>query len=100
MTELFPTKLYSKMFIKTINTWAVPLVRYSWSYLKRTMEELKQMDQRTRKLMSMHEALHLWDDTDRFYQEKKEEEDLPVFKIAMMYIYDSKTTYTCEEENW
>ena len=50
------TKLFSRNPIKGINTWAVPLVRYLGPFLKRTREELKQMDQRTRKIMTMHEG--------------------------------------------
>ena len=37
------------------------------------MVELKQKDQRTRKLMTMHKALHPKDDTDRLYVSRKEE---------------------------
>ena len=44
-----------------------PLIRYSGPFLKWTREELKQMDQRTRKLMTMHKALHPRDDIDRLY---------------------------------
>ena len=50
----------------------VPLVRYSGPFLKRTREELEQMDQRTRKLMTMHKALHPRDDTDWLYVSRKE----------------------------
>ena len=57
---------------KRINTWAVPLVRYSGPFLKWTRDELKQMDQRTRKLMTMHKALHPGDDADRLYVSRKE----------------------------
>ena len=32
--KLIETKLYSRNFIKIINTWAIPLVRYSGSFLK------------------------------------------------------------------
>ena len=60
--KLFETKLSSRNLIKGINSWAVPLVRYSGHFLKWTQEELKQMDQRTRKLMTMHKALHPKDD--------------------------------------
>ena len=35
-------------------------------------EELKQMDQRTRKLMTMHKALHPRDDVDRLHVSRKE----------------------------
>ena len=54
-----------------INTWAVPLVKYWGPFLKWTRDELKQMDQRTRKLMTMHKALHPRDDVDRLYVSKK-----------------------------
>ena len=52
------TKLSNRNLIKGINIWAVPLVRYSGPFLKWTRDELEQMDQRTRKLMTMHKALH------------------------------------------
>ena len=70
---LLETKLCSRNLIKGINTWAVLLVRYSGPFLKRTREELKQMDQRTRKLMTMHKALHPRDNVDRLYVSRKEE---------------------------
>ena len=52
--KLLETKLSSRNLIKRINTWAVPQVRYSGPFLKWIRDELKQMDQRTRKLMTMH----------------------------------------------
>ena len=70
--KLLETKLSSRNLIKGINTWAVPLIRYSGSFLKWTRDELKQMDQRTRKLMTMHKALHPRDDVDRLYVSRKE----------------------------
>ena len=66
------TKRSSRNLIKGINTWAVSLVRYSGPFLKWTREELKQMDQRTRKLMTMHKASHPRDDVDRLYVSRKE----------------------------
>ena len=51
-----------------------PLVRYSKPLLKWTRHEFKQIDQRTWKLMTMHEALHPRDDVDRLYVSRKEEE--------------------------
>ena len=56
--KLLETKLNSRNLIKGINTWAVPLVRYSGPFLKWTREELKQMDPR--------------DDVDRLYVSRKE----------------------------
>ena len=70
--KLLETKLSSRNLIKGINTWALPLVIYSGPFLKWTKDELKQMDQRTRKLMTMHKALHPRDDVDRQYVSRKE----------------------------
>ena len=55
--KLLETKLNSSDLIKEVNTWTVPtVVRYSRPFLKR--DELRQMDQRSRKLISMNKALH------------------------------------------
>ena len=70
--KLLETKLSSRNLIKGMNTWAVPLIRYSGPFLKWTRDELKQMDQRTRQLMTMHKALHPRDDVDRLYVSRKE----------------------------
>ena len=70
--KLLETKLFSRNLIKRINIWAVPLVRYFGPFLKWTRDELKQKDQRTRKLMIMHKALHPRDDVDRLYVSRKE----------------------------
>ena len=69
--NLLETKLSSRNLVQGINTWAVLLVRYSCAFLKVTGDELKQMDQRTRKL-KMHKALHPRDDVDRLYVSRKE----------------------------
>ena len=42
--KLLETKLNSRNLIKGINTWAVPLVRYSGPFLKWARDELRQMD--------------------------------------------------------
>ena len=70
--KLLERKLSSRNLIKGINTWAALLVIYSGPFLKWTREELRQIDQRTRKLMTMHKALYLRDDVDRLYVPRKE----------------------------
>ena len=70
--KLLETKLSSRNLIKGINTWAVAIVRYSGPFPKWTRDELRQMDQRTIKLMTMHKALHPRDDVDRIYVPRKE----------------------------
>ena len=62
--KLLETEQYSRNLIKEINTWAFHFVRYLGSFSKGTKEELRQMDQRTRKLRAMSKALHPSDDVD------------------------------------
>ena len=62
--KLPETKLSSRNLIKGMHTWAVTLVRYSGPILKLT-RELKQPDQKTRKLITIH-------DVDRLYVSRKE----------------------------
>ena len=69
--KLLETKLNRRNLVKGINTWAVPLVRYSRPFLKWT-RELKQMDQWTRKFMTNHKALHPRDDVDNLYVSRRE----------------------------
>ena len=59
------------------------------------------MDQRTRKLMTMHKALHAKDDVDRLcVPRKEEEEDLPALKTVLTHQYnDLETTYKSVEED-
>ena len=70
--KLLETKLNSRNHFKGINTWAVSLVRYSGPFLKWTRDELRQIDPRSRKLLTMHKALHPRDDVDRLYVSRKE----------------------------
>ena len=70
--KLLETKLKGRNLIKGINTWAVPLVRYSGPFLKCTRDELRQVDQRKRKLMTMYKALYPRDDVDKLYVSRKE----------------------------
>ena len=62
--KLLETKVCSRNLIKGINIY---LVRYSGPVLEWTREELKQMDQRTSKLMTMPKAIHPRDNVYRLY---------------------------------
>ena len=101
--KLLETKLSCRNLIKGINVWAVPFVRYSGPFLKWTRDELKQMDQRTRKLMSMHKVLHPRDDVDRLYVSRKEGGGgLVIIEDSVDARYsDSKTTLeNTKEDGW
>ena len=47
--KLLETKLYHRKLIKGINTWAVPLVKYSRHVLNWTRDELKQNGPKNKK---------------------------------------------------
>ena len=88
--KVLETKLNSSNLVKGINTWAVVLVRYSGLFLKWVREELKQMDQRTRKLMAMNKALHPKNDVNRLYVSRREgREYLPALKTALTLRYNA-----------
>ena len=70
--KVLETKLNSRNLMKGINTWAVSLMRYSAPFLDWTVDELKAMDRRTRKLLTMHKAFHPKDDVDRLYVGRKD----------------------------
>ena len=70
--KLLETKLYSQNLIKEINIQAVSLIRYSGPFLKWMREDRKQIDEGTRKLMTMHKALYPRDGVDRLYVLRKE----------------------------
>ena len=50
-----------------VNTWAVATLRYSTGVVDWTVEELKELDRKTRKMMTLHGALHPKNDVDRLY---------------------------------
>ena len=71
--KLLKTKFCSRNLSKKINTWAILLVIYSGLFLKWTREELQQMNQTTRKIMTMHSALHQIHDLNSIYVPRKVE---------------------------
>ena len=71
------TKLCDRNLIKGLNTWVILLVRYSGLFLKWTRDELRQMEQRSRKLVSMEMTLRARHVSDRFYVSRKGGRGLP-----------------------
>ena len=55
-----------------INTWAVGVVRYSAGIVYLTMEEVANMDRRTRKISAMNGCLHTRSNVARLYLPRKE----------------------------
>ena len=65
------TKLNGRNIVKNINTWAIPVLRYSAPFLSWTKTELQSIDGKTRKLLTMHNGLHPRNDVDRLYIPRK-----------------------------
>ena len=57
--------------IKAINRWAVPVVKYIDGIIGWTRAELEDLDQKTWKRTSAHNALHPQSDVDRLYLHAK-----------------------------
>ena len=70
--KILEIKFCCRNLIKGINARVVLFLRHSRPFLKLTRVELQPMDQKTRKLMMMHKALHPRDDIDRLYASRKE----------------------------
>ena len=81
-----------------IKTCAVLFVRYSWSSLKWTKEEIGQIDLRTRKLMTLLNVLHPRDDIDYMCQEKNEEDYIKKSKERLIIAINNSTNNI--KANW
>ena len=74
--KILETRLNGGNPITGINKWAISLLRDSAAFLDWTGAELEQMDRRTRKLMTMHQALNPKSDVAGYtYLEMKEGKD-------------------------
>ena len=97
--KLLETELLSRILIKE-QTTELSLVRYSELFLKWKREELKQMAQRTRKVMTMNKALHLRDDVDRRAKEKEGRGLVSIEASVVASIRQLEHYIKNAEENW
>ena len=56
--KLLKSKSNGGNTIKGINSWAVPVIRYTAGIVDWTLAELDELDRKTRKLMTANHALH------------------------------------------
>lgn len=66
------TELNSQNRIMAINNLAIPVVQYSFNILNWTLNDIRQMDSKTRKLLSKYKMHHPKADVDRLYIPRKE----------------------------
>ena len=65
------SKLNGRNKIMAVNTWVASVMRYGAGILKWNTDELKSLDRRTRKFMTMHGVLHPKSDIDTVYLSRK-----------------------------
>ena len=70
--KLLKTKFGGRNIARRTNNSSISLVRYRGNFLECTKEELQQMDQRTRELITTRESLYQRDDIDKLYVSRKE----------------------------
>ena len=72
VTKVLQTKLNGGNIIKEIKAWAASLQRYSAVFIDWNSTELTQIDRRTGKLMTTHNALHSKSNLDHLYIPREE----------------------------
>ena len=66
------TELNLKNKIKALNSLAIPVVQYSFGVIDWKMQEIKSMDRKTRKILTMHGLHHPKADVERLYIQRRE----------------------------
>jgi hypothetical protein len=66
------SELNARNKITVIGALAVPVLRYSFGIIKWRIEEIKQIDRKTRKKLKMYKMHHPKADIDRLYVKRKE----------------------------
>ena len=65
------SRLYAGNLISAVNVWAVSVVRYTAGVLDWSAGEVKKMDRKTRKLLTMNGAFNMQSSVDRLYIKRK-----------------------------
>ena len=82
------SQLNSRNKFMAINSIAIPVISYSFPIINWNANEVRNLDIKTRKLLTIHRAHHPKADTDRLYL-KRHEGGRGLLQIQMIY----KTTY-------
>ena len=69
---ILKSKLNGKNKITAINTWAVAIFKYGAGVIDWKESELKRVDRKTRKTLTMYGAMHPKGDVDRLYIKRNE----------------------------
>ena len=69
---ILKSKLNERNKVTAINTWAVAIFRYGAEIIQWKASELKDLDRKSRKAMTMYGGLHTKSDVDRLYVKREE----------------------------
>ena len=72
LSLLLKSELNAGNVVQGINSWAIGIVRYTAGVLDWGKTELKAMDVKTRKTLTLHGAFHRNSDVDRLYLKRKD----------------------------
>jgi hypothetical protein len=72
LNKIFNTKLSGYAMIETINTWAIPILTYSFGIVKWSETDLDNLDRKTRTLLTKFRFLHPNSSVIRLYLPRKE----------------------------
>ena len=93
-SEILKSKSNSKNTISAINSRAVSIIRYSAGIVTWSVNELQDLDRKTRKLLTMYSMFHKKGDVDRLYIKRTEggrglisEEDCVFIERNCLYEY-------------
>ena len=70
--NILKSKLNSKNVVNAINCRAISIIRYSAGIIKWNLSEVKELDRKTRKLLTIHNMFHKRGDIDRLYVKRSE----------------------------
>ena len=71
LRNVLKSNLNGGSLVRGVNTWAVPLLRYSAAFVSWRKSELQVIDRKTRKLFTIYGALHPKSDVGRLYIPRK-----------------------------
>ena len=96
--NILKSQLNSKNIVNAINCRAISIIRYSAGIIKWNLSEIKELDRKTRELLTMHNMFHKRGDIDRLYVKRSERgrgmfrvEDCVLIKKNSLYKYANES---------
>ena len=65
------SQLNSRNKLRAVNAYCLPIIHYTTGIVKWNVDDLRSMDRKTRKVLTMHRGLHPRSDVDRLYISRK-----------------------------